>query len=246
MLHSAEFIVNYEQPITSFWQGVINNYPAAEPCYVLDIGSNGGFFTLLSRAMGCRVMAVDAQPRCLERLQSSAAMNGFVDGIEPRWTAVSSKDGVVLQAGATKCSGLWGVTDQDWINKESEYNVDVRGTPLEKLVQGWLPDGKSVALMKVDVEGSEVAVWQTALPLLRAKRVAHIVAEVVPGRVDGITPFEEVKTTITAMYESGYACRIVEGGANMDLATVLRAFDPASKSARDGLSPNWVCSLQQG
>jgi hypothetical protein len=119
--------------------------------------------------------------------------------------------------------------------------VKVKGTPLEDLLEGWLPADATIAIMKVDVEGSEVAVWKTALPLLKAQRIKHIMAEVVPGRVDPITPWPEVQETITAMYEAGYTCGMVEGGG-MTLSAMLAHFERTPGRPVSG--PDWSCSLK--
>lgn len=246
-LHSAEYIGLHEKLNTKYWIGALRAAPSNETCYVLDVGSNGGFFSLLSRSLGCNVLAVDAQPRCLERLQSSAAVSGFSTGLEVRWSAVSATPGMTMQIGATKCSGLWSTDPAlHWINEESEYSVEVTGASVTDLVQGWLPPGGVIRMMKVDIEGSEVNAWATTLPLMRERRVQAILAEVVPARVDAITPYPEVKATLTSMYEYGYACGTLDAGgivAHLSLQRVLETFDPDNKRLRGGLSVDWVCSL---
>lgn len=47
----------------------------------------------------CRwgVLAIDAQPRCIHRPKSAAAVNGFTRGLDTRWAAVTNKPGEGLE-----------------------------------------------------------------------------------------------------------------------------------------------------
>lgn len=209
-------------------------------CYVADVGSNGGFFTLLSRAIGCRVLAVDAQPRCLERLASAAAVNGFASGVTTVWSAVGPNASAHISVGATRCSGLWGVVGADWIDAESSRIVSVGMRSFTEILMssGVLPDGAALTLLKIDTEGSEIAVLKSALPVLRARRVAGILVEVVPARVAAISPAADVIGTFTAMYETGYACS-TDATTWMALGDLLAVF----REGATVVGEQWVCAL---
>lgn len=66
-LHSATYIVGNEKNVLDGWMAALRKAQAdkttAANC--LDVGSNGGFFSLMSRSAGCRTLAVDAQPWCV-------------------------------------------------------------------------------------------------------------------------------------------------------------------------------------
>lgn len=81
-----------------------------------SIGSNGGFYSMFSRSMNCRVMAVDAQPWCLTRLSSAAALNGYTENFDVTWAAVSDDPNLEIEVGVDRCSGLWSVDEE-----ETEY-----------------------------------------------------------------------------------------------------------------------------
>lgn len=242
-LHSAQYIAQHEGGNVAYWTAALAAASSAQPCYVLDVGSNGGYFSLLSRALGCSVLAVDAQPRCLQRLNSAAALNGFSDGLTTRWAAVT--DGspgapAAIRTGATRCSGLWGAdAGSAWINAESSSEVDVAGAPLMELVAGWLPERATVAALKIDVEGSEVAVLRSALPLLQARRVRAVLAEVVPARVRAITAWPVVRQTLEDVHEAGLRCGEM-GHGTFSLAELLAIFDPASSRV---VGMDWYCDL---
>lgn len=49
---------------------------ARPPPFVLDIGSNSGFYTQLSARLGAQVLAIDPQPHCLQYVRVAASLNG--------------------------------------------------------------------------------------------------------------------------------------------------------------------------
>jgi hypothetical protein len=62
-LHSAMYIVANEIPVLMSWMKDLHRAQAQKKtANCLDVGSNGGFFSLMSRSAGCRTLAVDAQP----------------------------------------------------------------------------------------------------------------------------------------------------------------------------------------
>ena len=188
---------------------------AGEACYVVDVGSNGGYFSLLSRSLGCAVLAIDAQPRCLDRLASSVAVNGWHDGVTTAWTAVGDAASPPVEVGATRCSGLWAVRESDWINAESAANVMVSLRTLDDVAGAWVPLGAAaITALKIDAEGSELAVLQSALGLLRGGRVRAILMEYVPWRVIPIMGFAGAQRAAADLYAAGWACAPV-GNAEM-------------------------------
>lgn len=245
-LHSANYIMNNERSEVAWWVKSIGDAKRRHGrCNALDVGSNGGFFSLLSRSLDCNVLAVDAQPWCLTRLSSGAAINGFYDRITTKWTAVSDIPNMTITVGATKCSGLWAVKNSEWINQESSKEIEVHTTSCTALVDEWLPDSSEIInLMKIDAEGSEVGIIRSALPLLKAHRIEHILAEFVPGRTKEITPFPIVQQTFTELYSYGYKCfTVVSGGIQVDLPYILHFFDPSNLEKGRNTPSMWRCSL---
>jgi len=101
-------------------------------------------------------------------------------------------------------------------------------------------EGEPIAMLKVDVEGSEVNVLTTALPLFEKKQILGVLAEVVPWRVNTITSIETVIDTFTRMYNAGYICAIGSASSKFSLEYVLNAF--MTKSAIVG--EHWMCYLE--
>jgi hypothetical protein len=88
--HASDAVLEFEKDVRIFFLNALNTAKARDggTCRALDIGSNGGFFALLARASGCEVFAIDAQPRCIQRLASASAINGWTSGLTAVWAAL--------------------------------------------------------------------------------------------------------------------------------------------------------------
>jgi hypothetical protein len=147
-------------------------------CLMLDIGSNGGYYSLLGLSAGCRVVGIDAQPRCLDRLASAAVLSGFETRFASQQqitaadddandenvaltllhTALGDDEQRSIRVGATRCSGLWsGTIESRWIDAESAFDVDVPMLTLEHALRRVAVGvDRSIDVMKIDIEGGEV------------------------------------------------------------------------------------------
>lgn len=244
-LHSANYIMTQEILEVKWWINTLEKTKKAlGKCNVLDIGSNGGFFSLLSRRLDCNVLAVDAQPWCLTRLSSGAVINGFTDKISTRWAAVSDSPNLTISVGATKCSGLWAVKNSEWINEESKKSVSVNSATCASIVRDWLPEEREIInLMKIDAEGSEIGIIRSALPLLKSHRILNILTEFVPGRTKNITPFRTVNDTLTQLYDAGYICSTMKSGIVVDVSYLQNYFDPTNTQPGRNTPEMWKCNL---
>ena len=115
---------------------------------VVDLGCNNGLFTLLAAKHGARVIAVDAQ-------------SGFSGPYRPSLQPTASS------MGASFVSALIGgdrglFRDRAVLTTGSHY----ADTPTERTMDDLLADVDRVAFLKVDVEGSEFAIFAGALPWL--------------------------------------------------------------------------------
>jgi FkbM family methyltransferase len=175
--HSASFIEQFE--VLFRRQLATSLYDQREKgCGLIDIGSNGGYYSLMAASIGCATIALDAQPRCLQRLASSAAVSGFGD-MTLIWSAIQRPGAKPISVGATKCSGLWSANlNSTWINEESGFSVDAPSKTLAEVLAA-APRDFPFTAMKIDIEGGEVEVLKQALPLLiQPRKLQHIFVEV--------------------------------------------------------------------
>ena len=147
---------------------------------VLDIGANAGFFSVLlsARLRGGRLLAVEPSAAMVRRLRANLARNG-AERVLVEHAALSDAEGTVeLRALAGKEEyGTIGVPAHpgiraDAADRDAEMAVEtVRALPLDRLVEA---HGLRPALLKVDVEGAEMRVFQGATETLREHRPAVV------------------------------------------------------------------------
>jgi FkbM family methyltransferase len=149
----------------------------------LDCGANVGYFSFVgARMVGSsgRVIAVDADPHCVARLnQSVAATNCGNVRVLP--VAIGEHAGSI-ELNVAKDHMFSSVCDIDqlgWTSRVSSVSVRVR--TVDEILRAELPDpGSRVRLWKIDVEGSEVAALRGAFESLSIGRFDFIYVEVHP------------------------------------------------------------------
>jgi hypothetical protein len=153
-----------------------------------------------------------------------------------RWTAVGEDPSNSIQVGATQCSGLWAVKDSEWINDESYAKVNVSMTPLLDVVNDWISNEEAIHLFKIDVEGSEMAVLNSAIPLFVEGRIGRVYVEIAPGRSIKITPRDKILETLDVIYSSGFIISRITRKGDLDLESAKAWF--ADKRARHRNDPD--------
>ena len=231
--HSADYILKHETVARTWMESFMR-----EGCRMIDIGCNGGYYTLASLANGCRVLAVDAQPRCLLRLNSAALLSGFKDRLRSEWSIVSNDPNLNLTVGATRCSGLWSTKDSEWINAESSSTTTVTSKTFQAVFEAW--GEKTVDLLKVDVEGNELNILESALPYIERREILRIAIEVNPKRVANLGgSSDRWEAVFERVYKAGYVVDTRQPG----LATPLHEIKQQFQLGRD--SPDiWFIRLQ--
>jgi FkbM family methyltransferase len=135
---------------------------------ILDLGAHLGTFALAAAATGRRVIAVEASPRNAELLCESARANGFDDLVTVVPVAVSNRSRTVR----FQQKGPWGqVSSSGW--GADVVEVPARTVPeiLEELAVA------HVDVVKIDIEGSEIAAIEGMAPLLSPPDAPTVVYE---------------------------------------------------------------------
>ena len=145
-----DFDVQY--PPDMIW-GDYDKEPSFLPSFgsaVLDVGANiGDYSIVVARYYGCRVLSIEPSPSAFALLLKNIASNGLPDRVHPLNLALSDTEGEKEMS----ISERWGYV----IDSELEGNsVNVRTTTLDALFDG--DRFMQIQLVKVDVEGSELAV----------------------------------------------------------------------------------------
>lgn len=178
---------------------------------VLDLGAHLGTFSLTAAAQGHRVIAVEASPRNASFLRASAHANGFDDVVVVE-AAVSDAPGVVR----FRHEGAWGQITAGW----SPDLVEVRAETVAGILRGL--DLERVDFVKLDVEGSELAVIGGMRDLLAAPDAPPVMYE---GNAHTLRMFDATpEKVIDAFAQLGYTSYLV-GDAEL-MPVTPQSFQP--------------------
>jgi FkbM family methyltransferase len=135
---------------------------------VLDIGAHIGFFSLAMASLGCRVVAVEANPENVRYLQASIALNGFADRIQ------------VINAVASDHFGKLpffshGATSRVCVAGARPDLIEVAAEPLAPLLDR--SGVRQIDLIKIDIEGHEIEALQGAADWLSGPAAPPIIYE---------------------------------------------------------------------
>lgn len=174
---------------------------------VLDLGAHVGTFALAAAALGCQVVAVEASPHNVALLNMSVAQNGF-DRMRVLEAAVTDHPGFLdfVQGGP------FGAVANPAMQSPS---IQVLAVTVDDVLAavGW----EQVDLIKVDVEGSEVAATRGMSRLL-ARADAPMVLFESNGHTLG--RFGETPQTLRAAFERfGYRNYLIEPGKLVPVST---------------------------
>ncbi|KAL4449441.1 hypothetical protein ABPG77_007085 [Micractinium sp. CCAP 211/92] len=147
---------------------------------VLDVGANFGYYSLLAASMGCRSIAWEPVPYFAAYFKYALLRNNMTNAVQLRETIAGSEGGnLTVLAALTR---EWGAAGVDGANLRPEVRVDgeLRNVtrPVERLDASVQQD---VLILKVDVEGHEASVMQSAKQLLLQHEVKHIFLDYSPG-----------------------------------------------------------------
>jgi FkbM family methyltransferase len=134
---------------------------------VLDLGAHIGTFTLAAASLGCEVLAVEASPENAELLRASVEHNGFTH-VRIVQAVASNRSGMV----PFSCYGPFGHVFTAATNMPTVEVPAVRADDLLAEV-GW----ERVDLVKLDVEGSEIAALDGMTTLLNRTDAPPIIYE---------------------------------------------------------------------
>jgi FkbM family methyltransferase len=175
----------------------------------VDIGANVGFYACLARHAGRTVVAFEPQPANVRCLLASLRANGW-DDVEVFPLALGERPGVLPLYGA---SGPSASMLAGWAGYSTRASQLVPVSTLD-LILGDRFAGRRM-LVKIDVEGAELAVLRGAERLLRREprptwMIEVCLAEFHPG---GANP--DYRATFERFWEAGYEVREARAGRRL-------------------------------
>jgi len=171
---------------------------------VVDLGSNFGYFTTYTAVMGCRVIAVEAQPRLKDIVRTTFELNSVKDKVTYYTRIVSHDTNAKLKIKYK--STCWACSYVEGPPKPGETNgTDVYIIPsikVDDIVQ------HDLILMKIDVEGFEVHALHGAWKLLTTYNVENLLIEWSPRtNTNAKITSEMAYEMLSSLMDLGYSIR---------------------------------------
>lgn len=181
---------------------------------MLDVGGNVGWFSMLSAAHGAEVFVFEPNVVNMIRLCESAVLNGWSlssnpvnNQLHPYMKGVSNNHGEEHQMYKVHENNPGSFTFSD----KAAGNAEVPGGLLQLVTldalaqeQNWLEadDDTRISILKIDVEGLELKVFQGAKELLKSGTVKNIFMEWKKGeKKEESAEWEEI---LSLLLDAGY------------------------------------------
>jgi FkbM family methyltransferase len=176
------FFGEYEPEVSELFGAIVSPGDT-----VFDVGANAGYFSLVARDLGARAFAFEPNPVALRLLRRSIAADG--SGVTVVASACSDRDGT-----ATLYPHSLDNTGMSSITKPGAREVRVTTVTLDGFAES---RGLTPALLKIDVEGHELAVIAGARRILRVARPVAIIETAFDETFGVMSAFRYVPYRIT-------------------------------------------------
>lgn len=147
----------------------------------VDVGANSGYFTLIAAGLvgsGGRVIAFEPNPAVRRRLEQNVRRNGFDDRVDIAACALSDRNAERVPLFVPTFDGLATL-----VPEQTHAASALAGAPAidvaTRTFDDWLAASSidTVAMMKIDVEGAEMAVLAGMRTSLASGRVRRVILE---------------------------------------------------------------------
>ena len=165
IVDSTDLIITPQLVVYRQWEPELSqllwNSCGSDTVFV-DVGANIGYFTVLAgsriHAGGSgRVIAIEPNPECCALIERNLVINWSMSRIELHKIAVGAQSGEVwLSAPTDRAANAHLSFGEEETSSERRFRVAMQ--PLDAVV----PEGLSVDILKIDVEGHELSVFHGA------------------------------------------------------------------------------------
>ena len=167
---------------------------------LVNIGANIGYYCCIALKQKKRVFAFEPLPNNVEFLMTNIALNGFEDSIEIFPLALSSHSGIAkFFGGGTGASLIEG-----WAGQSGEEVTLVPMSTLDIILGDRMLETRCLVL--IDVEGSELAMLQSASKLLQntPRPVWFVEISVNEHQPEGTQMNPNLVATFDLFFKAGY------------------------------------------
>lgn len=168
-----------------YWTKLLNRHYVYEPevasfldrqldpgSYFLDCGANIGYWSLLTRNKARSVVAVEANPTTYQRLQENVQLNqADVVLVNAALWSVDGEELTIVERPREHAGASVRARESGSAETDQQGRSQVRSVTLRTLIEDHCPDQGAKIVMKLDVEGAEIAALQGAGELLRDRNV---------------------------------------------------------------------------
>jgi FkbM family methyltransferase len=194
----------YEDEVHKRFVEILENVPSS---YVLDVGANIGYYTLLSASLGHHVISFEPNPANILRLCDSLKINGFTKEPEIHLfqNAVADVHGEEMMLLSPKNPGQAFLRPLEGEMGADSHKAKTTVIMLDRFAeeQGWFQRGPEfqIKLLKIDVEGKEPQVIMGSPKLLKSGIIEHILTE---GRRFGRS---NIRESFEILFEAQYTIK---------------------------------------
>jgi FkbM family methyltransferase len=167
---------------------------------VIDVGANWGYFTLLAASLvgpRGRVVALEPEPRLFQLLDENVRLNDLSHVTAFRAAATDRSNVTLPLRIFDETSGNWGVSS---ISSGVGETRDVDGRSLDELTMEL--GLEAIDLVKIDVEGHELAVLAGMAAGLAANRYRRLIIEWHPTIIPA--PHAAMQDAFAGLMTAGY------------------------------------------
>ncbi|MFN3630727.1 MAG: FkbM family methyltransferase [Casimicrobiaceae bacterium] len=192
--------------------------------FFVDVGANVGSYTVLAAgAAAARVVAVEPVPRTFDRLRRNVAFNRLEGRVNCHPVGLSAQEGVLRFS-----------RDLDTVNHVLADDEKIPAVEVLVATLDALLDGAAPTLLKIDVEGHDLAVLRGARHTLSDRRCLAVIMETNgSGRRYGVSDADLLAVMREAGFEpfgyDAFARRLIPGSAGANTVFVR---DPVRLSER--------------
>ncbi|PYD74936.1 FkbM family methyltransferase [Novacetimonas pomaceti] len=182
----------------------------------IDVGANLGYFSiLLADLVGPdgKVFIAEPNPNLMSLLDQSIRINGYENRVELVSDAITAESGKELTLEIPKNFPQNGTIH--WDGDDNSTSVHVRTKTLDEVV-----GDRPVDFIKIDVEGSEQAVWTGMQGILGRGKPLSIILEFNPGRYD------DPMTFLNNFLQSGFALSQIKAKGRVPVTPEAVMEDP--------------------
>lgn len=188
-------------------------------CFAVDVGMNDGFYTQLSAAHGCNVIAFEFQESCIALSRNATTANGFNNLVSIFRAPVSNKNNEILKiprgdSEAQKvCDGGFELkTNSNGADEGSVFHGVKAAFEVKShhhlytvRLDSLIPPTAFVDFLKIDIEGHELEAVQGAEQLFKSHRIGRAVMEITHTKWRQGIDFDEAITVFERIMSYGYS-----------------------------------------